>query len=226
MMVIAIPMDVADQLDEDLYTFADDTQLLEDWAEASPSGTLPTTERRPFWVGSKLPREELPSDADDAPRVKVRVPLSPADPFLFTHNSLRNLWEEAMEAQVDAARPVVIHRKIPVGPYELSVIPTGRGRSAVRAVLQGMPQGKQIEMFTPLSIGRDPTSRPVIAIWIYQDASMAAAYLDFQLKERYILWHAPDAHQFNDDLVEELRVRLSTINLEVPDRLDRILSKK
>ena len=69
--------------------------------------------------------------------------------------------------------------------------------------------GKQIEMFTPLALGRDPASRTVIAIWIYQDASMAVVYLDFQYKERYILWHAPDAHQFNYDYVEELRIRLS-----------------
>jgi hypothetical protein len=65
----------------------------------------------------------------------------------------------------------------------------------------------------------------VIAIWIYQDASTVVVFLDFQHKERYILWHAPDAQQFNSDSVEELRIRLSTMNLEIPDQLDRILSK-
>jgi hypothetical protein len=177
-------------------------------------------------VGSKLPREELPDDADDEPRVKVRVPLSSADPFLFTQNSLRNLWEEAMNAQGNAARPLVIHRKIPVGPYELAVVPTGRGRSSIRAVLQGMPQGKEIEMFTPLALERGSASRTAIAIWIYQNASIAVVHLDFQSKQRYILWDAPDSHQFNYENVEELRIRLSTMNLEIPDRLDRILSKK
>ena len=53
---------------------------------------------------------------------------------------------------------------------------------------------------------------------------MVVVHLDFQYKERYILWHAPDAHQFNFDYDEELRDRLSTLNLEVPDQLDRILS--
>jgi serine/threonine-protein kinase len=229
MMVIAIPIEVAEQLDEDLSAFVEEPQLDqdEDGDETGPSAAenRRTAERRPFWVGSTIPREELPSD-DETPRVKEMVPLSPPDPFLFTQNSLLNLWEEAMDAQRQAARPVAVHRTIPVGPYELAVVPTGRGRVAVRAVLQGMQVGKQIEMFTPLVLGRDSGSRPVIAVWIYQDASLAVVHLDFQNKERYILWDAPDAHQFNYDLVGELKLRLSAMNLEVPDRLDRILSKR
>ncbi len=88
-----------------------------------------------------------------------------------------------------------------------------------------MPQGKQIEIFTPSALERDSGSRTVIAIWIYQDASMAVVHLDFQYKERYILWHAPDAHQFNFDYLEELTQRLSTVNLEVPGKLERVLAK-
>jgi serine/threonine-protein kinase len=248
MMVIAIPLEVAEQLDEDLSAFVDDPRLDDD--EASPSESLETDDirlnedeaspsesrvfgkRRPFWVGSTIPRDEPPSD-DDAPGVKVMVPLSPADPFLFTQNCLGNLWEEAMDAQGNSTRPLMLHRAIPVGPYELAVIPTGncgrsarRGRSAVRAVLQGMPQGKQIEIFAPSALAGDSASRTVIAIWIYQDSSTAVVHLDFQHKERYILWDAPGAHQFNYGSVVELRIRLSAMNLEVPDRLDRILSKK
>jgi eukaryotic-like serine/threonine-protein kinase len=55
---------------------------------------------------------------------------------------------------------------------------------------------------------------------------MAVVHLDYQYKERYLLWHAPDAQQFNFDYVEELRHRLSTVNLEVPGQLDRVLSTK
>jgi serine/threonine-protein kinase len=225
MMVIAIPREVTEQFDEDLPAFVDEPRLDEGEDKTSSFEIRATAERRPFWVGSKIPREEPPSD-DESPRVKVLVPLSPADPFLFTQNSLHDLWEEAMDAQGRAERPVVVHRAIPVGPYELAVIPTGRGRSAIRAVLQGMPQGKQIEIITPLGLARDSAARPVIAIWIYQNTSTAVVHLDFQSKERYILWDAPDAHQFNYGSVEELRIRLSTMNLEVPDRLDRILSSK
>jgi serine/threonine-protein kinase len=244
-MVIAIPLEVAEQLKEDLSTFVDDPRLDD---EAGPSegrgsdeqpfyvgGTIPREEQssddaprakpRPFYVGGTIPREERPGD-DDAPRFQVRVPLCPADPFLFTQDILHDLWEGEMGAQDDSRRPRVLHRTIPIGPYELAVVPTARGRSVVRAVLQGMQQGKQIEMFTPLDLARESGSRTVIAIWIYQDASMAVVYLDYQYKVRCVFWHAPDAHHFNFDYFEELRQRLSTLNLEVPEQLGRILSKK
>ena len=158
------------------------------------------------------------------------MPLSPAEPFLFTQDVLRDLWEEAVDTQESSPRPRVLHRTIPIGPYELAVIPTGRGRSGiravstVRAVLQGMQQGKEIEIFTPSALARASGSRTVIAIWIYEDGSMAVVHLNFQCKERYIMWHAPDAQQFDFDYVEGLRNRISTLNLEVPDRLERILS--
>ncbi len=231
MMVIAIPLEVAEQLDLDLTAFVDDPRLDEEETEASPTESQSSQQRRPFWVGSTIPRDAPPSE-DDEPRERVKVPLSPAEPFVFTQNSLRNLWEAAMDAQEGATRVQLVHRKIPVGPYELAVIPTGRGRSArsarsaVRAVLQGMQQGKEIEIFTPSAPARDSASRTVIAIWIYQDASMVVVHLDFQYQERYILWHAPDTHQFNFNYVEGLTSRLSTLSLEVPDQLDRILSEQ
>ena len=223
MMVIAVPLEVAEQLAKDLFPFVDDPQLDED--EPIPSESRKTDEPRPIYVGSTIPREE-PSTDDDSPRFKVLVPLAPADPFLFTQNVLRDLWEGAMDAQDNYARPVLLHRTLPVGQYELAVIPTARGRSSVRAILKGMQQGKQIEIFTPIARESDSASRTVIAIWIYQDASMAVVHLDFHYKERFILWHAPDAQQFNFDYYEELRQRLSTLNLQVPDQLDRILSIK
>ncbi len=171
-----------------------------------------------------IPRDAPPSD-DDAPRVKVRVPLYRSDPFLFTQDRLGGLWQVAMDAQCRSPRPPVLHRSIPVGPYELAVVPTGRGRSAVRVVVQGMQVEKQIEMFTPTALVKGSASRPVIAIWIYRDASMVVVYLDFQYKERYIVWDAPGAHQFNYAADAGLRLRLSAMNLEIPNRLDRILCR-
>ena len=124
-------------------------------------------------------------------------------------------------------------RTIPFGPYKLAVIPTGGGRSivragsAVRVVLQGMQQrGKEIEIFTPSALAQKSSSRTVVAIWIYQDASMVVTYVDFQQRERYILWHAPGAYQFNYDHLEELRARLTVMNLEIPDRIQRISTSK
>jgi serine/threonine-protein kinase len=232
MMIIAIPIEVAEQLDLDLSRFVEEPELDEAATETS-SAEFPTkTERRPIYFGGVIPHEEPPAD-DDAPPVKVMVPLSQAEPFRFTQEPLRKLWEEAVDAQDNGTRLHAPHRTIPVGPYELAVVPTGSGRSglragsAIRAVLQGMQQrGKQIEIFTPSALARDSGSRTVIAIWIYQDASMAIVYVDFQHKERCILWHAPGGYQFNHDYLEELRARLAMMNLEVPEWIDRNISGK
>jgi serine/threonine-protein kinase len=231
MMIIAIPIEVAEQLDKDLFAFVDEPQVVEEETEASSSEIPVTKERRPIYHGGVIPREELPDD--DAPPVKATVPLAPREPFLFTQDTLRNLWEQAIDARENATGPRVLHRTVPIGPYELAVVPTSGGRlgvragSAVRAVLQGMQQrGKQIEIFTPSALTRDPGSRTAIAIWVYQDASVAIVHLDFQYKERYILWHAPNSYQFNFDYVEELRRVLPTVHLEVPDQLDSVLCKK
>ena len=232
MMIIAIPLDVAEQLDSDLSTFVEEPELDEEATETS-SAEIPTkTERRPIYFGGVIPRERPPAD-DDAPPVKVMVPLADAEPIEFTQDTLRNLWEEAVATQDNSARLHAAHRTIPVGPYELAVVPTGGGRSglragsAVRAVLQGMQQrGKQIEIFTPSALTSNSGSRTMIAIWIYQEASMVIIYVDFQHKERYILWDAPDAVQINYDHLAELRARLSVMNLEIPDRIDRVVAGK
>jgi hypothetical protein len=249
-MIVAIPVEVAKQLDLDLMALVEAPWLDEDETGTSDGsegderqpfyvgGTIPKEEttsddalrvrRRPFYVGGKVPRDRSSSDDDDelTPHVRPSVPLSPPEPFLFTQNILQEMWEGALNSQDNGKGPSVHRRAVPVGPYELAVQPTGRGRSSVRAVLQGMYQGKQIEIFTPSELGKDSGSKTVIAIWIYEDTSMAVVYLDLLFRERCILWHAPDAHHFNIDYVEQLRQRLSTLNLEVPDRLDRTISKK
>ena len=51
-------------------------------------------------------------------------------------------------------------------------------------------------------------------------------YLDFKGIEQYILWHAPNAQQFNFDDPADLNHMLFNLGLEVPDQLDRVLSKK
>ncbi len=223
MMVIAVPVDVAEQIELDLFTFVDEPQFGE---EESSSPEMPVTEtKRPSYFGAVIPREELPPDDDTMP-VKVMIPLASAEPCLFTQDTLRKLWEEAVGAQEHSSPGGAPHRTIPFGPYQLAVIPTGGGRSivragsAVRAVLQGMQQrGKEIEIFTPSALSRGSGSRTMVAVWIYQDASMVITYIDFQHKERYILWHAPDAQQFNYDYLEELRARLAVMHLEIPDRI-------
>jgi serine/threonine-protein kinase len=224
MLIIAVPPEVAEQLDEDLDLFAlvDDPHFADD--EPSPAERPASVKPPPVYVGATIPRDD-PRSEDDIPGVKEIVPLSPAEPFLFTQDVLRELWEGAMEAPDQAARPRMLHRTIPVGPYRLAVIPTGRSREAVRAVVQLMQLGKEIEIVTPAVRARDSGSRTVIAIWVYKDGSLVLVHLDFQFKERYIVWHAPNAHQFNFSYLTELKHILSNAYMQVPDKLDCILSK-
>jgi serine/threonine-protein kinase len=154
--------------------------------------------------------------------------LSPPDPYRFTQANLRDLWREAMAALGKPGRlgkAGAGQHTVPVGPYHLAVIPSIRGRSAGQVALQGM-RNKQIELLTPSIRASSASSKPVVAVWIYQDASTAVAYLDFKGIERYILWHAPNAQQFNYDSTAELNHMLYTLGMEVPDQLDRVLTKR
>lgn len=85
---------------------------------------------------------------------------------------------------------------------------------------------KQIEMITPSIRAGGSTNKPLIAVWIYQDASVLIVYLDFKAVERYILWHAPNAQQFNYDEPGELTNMLFTLGMEVPEQLGEVLSKR
>ena len=155
------------------------------------------------------------------------VPLSPAEPFLFTQEILRELWEEAVGSQ-ENPRPGVLQRTLPIGPYRLAVLPSGRNRtrSTVTVVLRGLHLGKEIEFLTPAIHAKGAASKTVIAIWIYKDGSMAVIHFDFQFKERYTLWHTPKAHQFNYGNIEDLKYMLTTAGMETPERIDDILAKK
>ncbi|QEH32245.1 Serine/threonine-protein kinase PknB [Aquisphaera giovannonii] len=242
MMIVAIPLDVSEQLDRDLATFVEDPELREGetssdeiqtpddgWLEAEREGEGRKSERLPFYCDARIPREEAPAD-DDAPPDRTLVPLWPPDPFVFTQASLRDMWEEAMNLRHTSAGPRFLHRNVPVGPYRFAVAPTGVGRSelragaAIRAILQGLSTGKEIEVFTPSTIAANAASRTAIAIWLYENQSVLLAYLDFQSRDRYILWHAPKAHQFNLKYPEEVRTVLPTVNLEIPDRFDGLLA--
>jgi hypothetical protein len=72
MMIIAIPLEVAEQLDEDLITIVDEPRLGEEETIAAEAPV--TRERRRFYVGATIPREERPT-GDDTPRGRVMVPL-------------------------------------------------------------------------------------------------------------------------------------------------------
>ncbi len=153
------------------------------------------------------------------------MPLTHPDPTRFLQGDLRDLWQEAVAALRTPAGARSSHRHVPVGPYRLTVIPSVRGRSAGQVAIQGMPN-KQVELLTPPFRGSGSASRPIIAAWSYQDNSLVIVHLDFKGVERFVLWHAPTGRQTNHPSAAELNHDLYQLGLEVPDQLDRVLSKR
>ena len=209
---------IAGQIDADLAGFAEDPGLAFDAAEAPAPAE--GDDRLTRTVGPAVNLGELTQGDGRGPKGLVR--LNPADPFRFTQAELRDLLRDAVAA---LRKPGGAPRNLPVGPYRLAVVPSVRGRSAGQVVLQGM-RNKQIEMLTPSIQAGGSGARPVVAAWVYEDASAALAYLDFRGGEKFILWHAPNAHQANFDHAADLNHELDSLGMEVPDQLDRVLSKR
>ena len=221
MIVKAVPAKVAEELYLDVGEFVDEPRLPGD----EPN---PVAEEGDDRLASRIdPGVSLDELAEASPRDKSQVSLTSPDPFRFTQGELRDLWSEgiaALNKPKKGSNPGG-HRLVPVGPYRLAVIPSIRGRSAGQVALQGMVN-KQIEMLTPSIRAGGSGNKPVIAVWVYADASAVIVYLDFRGIEKYIFWHAPNAQQFNYDDPADLNHMLYTVGLEIPDQLDRVLTKK
>lgn len=217
----AVPAQVVQQLDADLDSF-DDEPILD--ADFGPADSQASNADR-LAIRSSDRAVSLDALVDEpGPSERGIVGLTNPDPYRFTLGDLGDLWQEAIAALRTPNKNKPAHRLVPVGPYRLVVIPSVRGRSAGQVAIQGMPN-KQIEMLTPSIRMGGSGRKPVIAVWIYRDNSLAATYLDFKKSENYILWHAPNGQQFNFDNPGELNHMLYNLGMESPDQLDRALSK-
>ena len=169
---------------------------------------------------------EIASEPASSDRLVVR--LVALNPLRFLQGDLHDLWKEAVtalqQAQLRPGAKPPSHRHIPVGPYRLTVIPSIRGRAAGQIAIQGMSQ-KQIELTTPTVRTKGSGGKPLVAIWVYADHSLVIAHLDFMASEHFVLWHAPKAHQINFDDPAELNHELFSLGMEVPDQLDKVLSR-
>ncbi|MGE3820213.1 MAG: serine/threonine-protein kinase [Isosphaeraceae bacterium] len=221
LIVRVVPAAVVDGLDEEIAAFSEEPRLADDL----PAAEAPSEVDRLAASVSHMSVQDLVDD--QVRRDQGLVLLTPVDPYRFTQGEIRELWKEAVNALAKPAAPGArpAQRTLPVGPYRLAVIPSIRGRSAGQVALQGMPN-KQLEMLTPSPRGGGSSSKPVVAVWIYQDASALVVYLDFKSTERFILWHAPTAQQHNFDLAADLNHNLFTLGMEVPDQLGKALSKR
>jgi serine/threonine-protein kinase len=174
---------------------------------------------------------------EDTVRDTGLVSLANPDPHRFLLGQLQELWKEginALSSQVagpmgSAASGVhkagPSHRHIPIGPYRLVVVPSIRGRAAGQLAIQGMPN-KQIELTTPSFRTMGSATKPILAVWLYQDNSLALAHLDFQGTPRYVVWHAPRAHELKFDTSDDALQELETLGLEIPDQFEDALSRR
>ncbi len=225
-----VPAPLVAELEESLNLMVENPQLDDDGpdpfaAAADEADRLTTT-----LSGSQVSLVELAAEpARESDKSKIRVRLADPDPFRFVQSQLHELWKEALQAleRQGQARPgskPASHRPVPIGPYRMIVIPSIRGRSAGQIAIQGMVN-KQIELLTPPLRTRGSGSKALLAIWVYQDHSLAIAHLDNMNSDRYVLWHAPKSHQLNFDEPGDMNHELFTLGMEVPDQIDKVLSR-
>jgi serine/threonine-protein kinase len=226
-MVRSVPAPLFAQLDDSLDILIESPRL--DDEEEDPFAPRDESDRLAASLpvsGSHINLAELAADHDDDDRDVIR--LADANPLRFTQGELHDLWKEALAAlQRAQARPGAkppTHRHVPVGPYRLTVIPSIRGRAAGQVAIQGMSQ-KQIELTTPTVRTRGSAGKPIVAVWVYRDNSLAIAHLDFMGVERFVLWHAPRSHQLNYDDPADLNHELFSLGMETPDQLDKALTR-
>lgn len=217
-MARSVPEQVAEQIDEDLEAFEDVADLAELMEEPAAH---PAEEKT---LNVRVNANSLREIAAVDPRADAGlIPLSEPDPLRFSHGELRELWKEAL-GNLKSGNAKGGHQHVPVGPYRLAVVASIRGHKAGTVAVQGMPN-KQVEMLVP-SFAGGAASRPVLAVWVYSNKSLAITYLDVRGLQRYILWDASNNQQTNFVDAADLNHNLFQRNLEVPEQLDRVLTKK
>jgi eukaryotic-like serine/threonine-protein kinase len=222
-----VPAPLVAQLDDSLDLLVDSPRLEDE--EGDPFAPVDDDDRLAASITvDPVSLEEIASESNPASRDRSVVRLVDLNPLRFLQGELHELWKEAVtalqQAQLRPGAKPPTHRHVPVGPYRLAVIPSIRGRSAGQVVIQGMAQ-KQIELVTPTVRTKGSAGKPLVAIWVYDDHSLVIAHLDFMGSEKFVLWHAPKSHQINFDDPAELNHELFSLGMEVPDQLDKVLSR-
>jgi serine/threonine-protein kinase len=227
-LVRAVPAPLVARLDDSLDLLVENPKLVDE--EGDPFAALDETDRLTATLaGSQVSLEELAAEPDEDERGQGLVRLVDPHPQRFLQAELHELWKEALQAlqthaQAGPGAKPVGHRNVPIGPYRLAVIPSIRGRAAGQIVIQGM-SNKQIELTTPTVRTKGSAGKPILAIWLYLDNSLVITHLDFMNSQRYVLWHAPRSHQLNFDASSDLDHELYGLRMEIPDQLDKALSR-
>ena len=214
---VQVPPRVVRELDLSLYKIVDDAAIEHAKAEPEPP------EEDGLRIGEDVAAEGLGVLDDETP-TRGFVRFAHPDPIRQTLGDLRELWVEATRAMRAGASSTANLGAIPLGPYRLIVVPSVRSRSAGQLAIQGM-SNKQVEILVPPLGGGGPLSKLLIAVWIHADHSLAITHFDNLNAQKYIVWDASAAKQTNFDDPAAFNSHLLAIGLEVPDQLDRSLTK-
>ncbi len=223
-----VPAPLIAELDDSLNLLAEDPRLDD---EADPFAAVADEADRltVSMTGDRVSMAELAAEPAESDKGKSVLGLVDPNPLRFFQSQLHELWKEALkalesQAQARPGTKPAGHRPVPIGPYRLIVIPSRRGRAAGQIAIQGMAN-KQIELTTPTVRTKGSGAKPLLAVWVYRDNSLAIVHLDFMNSVHYVLWHAPKSHQLNFDDPGDLNHELFALGMEVPDQLDRVLSR-
>lgn len=211
----SVPEAVVSKLDLSLGAFEEDPSLGDDVAP-------PVDQEAERLSHHQFNAQNYVPDEEDTP-TRNFVRLATPEPVRLTQGELRTLWQEGLAAlRQPGVKPPP--RNIAIGPYRIAVVASIRSRSAGQVAIQGMPN-KQIEMLVPSFTSSGSGSRPTLAAWVYTNNCLVVTYIDHMNVQKYILWDTMTSQQHNFDDAAALNHQLFTMRLEVPDSLDRVLSK-
>jgi serine/threonine protein kinase len=226
----AVPAPLVAELDESLNLLEDNPRLDDETADPFAAAAPDDADRlTTSLTGSQVSLVDLAAEPLKHENNKESLQLTDPDPVRFSQADLHQHWKEALAALEKQGQPrpgakPTGHRPIAIGPYRLVVTPSIRGRAAGQIAIQGM-RNKQIELSTPAIRTRGSVAKTLVAVWVYCDSSLVVAHRDFKNSPRYILWHAPRSHQLNFGDPAELKHELSGLGMEVPDQVDKVLSR-
>jgi eukaryotic-like serine/threonine-protein kinase len=228
-LVRSVPAPLIAQLDDSMDLLDENPRLDDDDADPFAPAADEADRLTATLTGSRVSLVELAAEPVESDKDKGILRLADSEPIRFSQAQLHELWKEAItvlqsQGQARPGSKPASHRPVPIGPYQLAVIPSIRGRAAGQIAIQGM-RNKQIELTTPTVRTKGSASKTLVAIWVYCDNSLVIVHIDFKNVEHYVLWHAPRSHQLNFDGPAELNHELYTLGLELPEQLDRVLTR-
>ena len=223
-IVRAVPAQVVDELDVSLGLVRRTTRRSTTRPRRRPADREADRLTAGFAVGAVEPGRA--GRRPGARRPRAWSGLTSPDPLRFTQGELRDAL--AARRSRPSAQPGARagHRHVPgrrpVPPGGRPLDPRALGRPGRHP---GHAQQADRDAHPVLRSGGG-AGRPIVAVWVYQDNSLVTSYLDFQSSDRYILWHAPNAQQFNFDDPADLNHMLFNLGLEALDQLDKVLTKR